>query len=105
MVTKHDGNFEKTACESPDSQQLQLGNADYDVNIAVQYRHQLQILIYDEWTLLQMAMSCNSKLLHKIHEKKNYLFLTKNPIVLHTKSIKRPSLCHPSLVLVHVNLT
>ena len=48
MVTKHDGNFEKTACESPDSQQLQLGNADYDVNIAVQYRHQLQILIYDE---------------------------------------------------------
>ena len=50
-------------------------------------------------------MGCNSKLLHKIHEKKNYLFLTKNPIVLHTKSIKRPSLCHPSLVLVHVNLT
>ena len=56
MVTKHDGNFEKTACESPDSQQLQLGNADYDVNVAVQYRHQLQILIYDEWTLLQMAI-------------------------------------------------
>ena len=48
MVTKHDGNFEKTACESLDSQQLQLGNADYDVNVAVQYSHQLQILIYDE---------------------------------------------------------
>lgn len=26
----------------------QLGKADYDVNVAVEYRHQLQILIYDE---------------------------------------------------------
>lgn len=34
----------------------QLGKADYDVNVAMEYRHQLQILIYDEWTLLQMAM-------------------------------------------------
>ena len=48
MVTKHDGNFEKTAYESPDSQQSQLGKADYDVNAAVECRHQLQILIYDE---------------------------------------------------------
>ena len=28
MVTIHDGNLEKTACESPDSQQSQLGKAD-----------------------------------------------------------------------------
>ena len=26
----------------------QLGKADYDVNVAVEYRHQLQTLIYDE---------------------------------------------------------
>ena len=31
MVTIDDGNFEETVTQSPDSQQSQLGKADYDV--------------------------------------------------------------------------
>ena len=85
MVTIHDGNLEKTACESPDSQQSQLGKADYDVNVAVEYRHQLQILICDEWTLLQMAMG--SKLLHETHEKKNLVYLFWQKTLLSTHKI------------------
>ena len=57
----------------------------YDVNVAVEYRHQLQILICDEWTLLQMAMG--RKLLHETHEKKNLVYLFWQKTLLSTHKI------------------
>lgn len=73
-----------------------LGKADYDVNVAVEYRHQLQILIYDEWTLPQMAMGFTANYYTK-HTKRRTISFDKKPYCLHTKSIKKPSPCHPSL--------
>ena len=55
----------------------QLGKADYDVNVAVEYRHQRQILIYDEWTLLQMAMGFTAN----YYTKHLTISFDKNPIV------------------------
>ena len=56
----------------------QLGKADYDVNVAVEYRHQLQILIYDEWTLLQMAMGFTANYYTK-HTKRRTISFDKKP--------------------------
>ena len=63
----------------------QLGKADYDVNVAVQYRHQLQILIYDEWTLLQMAMGFTANYYTK-HTKRRTIAFDKKPYKIYKKA-------------------
>ena len=63
----------------------QLGKADYDVNVAVEYKYQRQILIYDEWTLLQMAMGFTANYYTK-HTKRRTMAFDKNPYKIYKKA-------------------